>query len=212
MRTYRSQRDPAEVLFGRSMRTILGLLFSQPDRAFYLREIARIADTSPSSLQRELAGLAESGLVIRESRGNQVYFRANRESPLFGELQGLAVKTFGIADVLRNALQPLQAAVRTAFVYGSVARGDARAESDIDVMVIGTPGFADIVECMQSTERALGRSVNPTVYPPVEFSRKARSGEPFLTGVLEQPKIFLIGGEDDLEELAGNTPSAGTPG
>lgn len=202
----RTNRDPAEVLFGRSMRAILGLLFGQPERAFYLREIARTAGTAPSSLQRELAGLVASGLIAREARGNQVYFRANRESPLFDELRGLAVKTFGVADVLRDALRPLRSRIRAAFIYGSIARGEARAESDIDVMVIGNPAFADVVECLRPTEAPLGRAVNPTVYPDVEFARKASSADGFLAEVMTQPKIFLMGDERELRALAGGGP------
>lgn len=194
--------DPAAVLFGRSMRAVLGLLFNHPERSFYLREIARAAGTSPSSLQRELAALAAAGLILREARGQQVHFRANGESPLFPELRGIVVKTFGVADVLRGALAPLAARIHAAFVYGSLARGEARPESDVDVMVIGEVAFADVVEALRPAEAALRRSVNPSVYPPVEFSGKAASGSAFLAEVLREPKIFLIGGEGELRELA----------
>lgn len=205
----RTTRDPTEVLFGRSMRAVIGLLFAQPERAFYLREIARAAGTSPSSLQRELAALAASGLAVREARGHQVYFRANRASPLFGELHAIALKTFGMADVLRAALAPLARKVGAAFVYGSLARGEAGPESDIDVMVVGQVSFMEVVARLRSTEPRLGRAVNPTVYPPVEFSEKASAGDHFLSGVLDGPKIFLIGGESELRSLAeGGTAQA----
>src|SRR5687767_5390191 len=144
--------DPAAVLFGRSMRAVLGLLFSHPERAFYLREIARAGGTSPSSLQRELAALTGAGLIVREARGREVYFRANPDSPLFEELRGIAVKTFGVADVVRGALAPLAHLVRAAFIYGSLARGEARAESDVDVMVLGEPAFADVVARLRPAE------------------------------------------------------------
>lgn len=197
------------MLFGRSMRAVLGLLFSHPERAFYLREIARAAGTSPSSLQRELAALTAAGLIVREARGHQVYFRANPDSPLFDELRGIVVKTFGVADVLRSALAPLASAIRTAFIYGSLARGEARPESDVDVMVVGDPAFAAVVERLRPAEAALGRSVNPTVYPAVEFSEKAAAGNAFLATVLGEPKIFLIGDERELRELAeGRAPQA----
>jgi predicted nucleotidyltransferase len=193
--------DPAAVLFGRSMRAVLGLLFNHPERAFYLREIARAAGTSPSSLQRELAALAAAGLVMREARGRQVYFRANADSPLFQELRGIVVKTFGVADVLRGALEPLSPRIRAAFVYGSLARGEARPESDVDVMVVGEVAFADVVQRLQPAEAALRRSVNPTVYPPVELSEKAAAGNPFVAGVLQGPKIFLMGSDGELRDL-----------
>ena len=201
--------DPAAVLFGRSMRAVLGLLFNHPEQAFYLREIARAAGTTPSSLQRELAALTASGLILREARGHQVYFRANAASPLFQELRGIVVKTFGVADVLRGALAPLARRIHAAFVYGSLARGEARPESDVDVMVIGEVAFADVVEALRSAETALRRSVNPSVYPPVEFSGKAAADNAFIAEVLEAPKIFLIGGEGELRELAeGGAPQA----
>jgi predicted nucleotidyltransferase len=194
--------DPASVLFGRSMRAVLGLLFSHPESAFYLREIARTAGTSPSSLQRELAALTDAGLIVREARGRQVYFRANPGSPLFDELRGIVVKTFGVADVLRGALGPLASGIRAAFIYGSLARGEARPESDVDVMVIGEPAFVAVVERLQPVEAVLGRSVNPTVYPAVEFSEKAAAGNAFLATVLGEPKIFVIGDERELRRLA----------
>ncbi|HZM34487.1 MAG TPA: nucleotidyltransferase domain-containing protein [Burkholderiales bacterium] len=210
MRTRAAAPDPASVLFGRSMRAVLGALFGHPERAFYLREIARIARTSPSSLQRELAALAAAGLIVREEKGRQVYFRANAASPLFEELRGIVVKTFGVADVLRRALAPIAPRVRAAFIYGSIARGEARPESDVDVMLIGEVDFADVVEQLQPAEAVLGRAVNPTVYPPVEFSGKA--ADAFLAGVLREPKIFLIGEERELGEVAeGRTTQAPKP-
>lgn len=201
--------DPAAVLFGRSMRAALAVLFGHPEHAFYLREIARSAETSPSSLQRELAALTAAGLITREARGHQVYFRANRESPLFEELRSIVVKTFGVADVLRRALAPLAPQLRVAFIYGSLARGDSRPESDVDVMVIGNPPFAEVVARLQPAESAVGRRVNPTVYPPVEFSKKAATRSGFVATVLQEPKVFLIGEERDLRELAeGRAPQA----
>ena len=205
-------RDPAAVLFGRSMRAVLGLLFGHPERSFYLREIARAAGTSPSSLQRELAALSAAGLIVREARGHQVHFRANPDSPLFDELRGIVVKTFGVADVVRAALAPLAGAVHIAFIYGSLARGETRAESDVDVMVVGDPEFVDLVERLRPAEAALRRSVNPTVFPAVEFVEKAAAGNGFLATVLAEPKIFLIGDERELRELVeGRAPQAPQP-
>ena len=195
------------------MRAVLGLLFNHPERAFYLREIARASGTTPSSLQRELAALSAAGLITREARGNQVHFRANPRSPLFEELRAIVVKTFGVADVVREVLVPLGKAVEAAFIYGSLARGDAGPESDVDLMIVGTAAFADLAERLQPVEAALQRSVNPTIYPRVEFAQKAAARTGFLASVLDEPKIFLIGSEPELRDLAeGRAPEAAQTG
>jgi predicted nucleotidyltransferase len=198
----RSKGSVASALFGKSMQTILAHLYGRPDEEFYFREIARSTGTTPSSLQRDLAALAHAGIIDRTVRGHQVYFRANRACPIFDELRGLVVKTFGVADVLKNALRPLAGRVDAAFIYGSVARGEERAESDIDLFVIGEVSSGEVIEALASAQRRLGREINPTVFPRAEFAEKARGRNHFLTTVLGERKLFLIGGEDELESLA----------
>ena len=132
----------ASVLFGKSMQAILTTLYGRPDEEFYLRELARVAAITASSLQRDLAALVGAGIVLRAVRGHQVYFRANRACPVLDELRGLVVKTFGVADVLKQALQQLSGNIDAAFVYGSVARGEERAASDIDLFLVGEVSFA----------------------------------------------------------------------
>jgi len=191
------------------MQAILAQLYGRPDQEFYLRELARSTGTAPSSLQRDLAALARAGIILRTARGHQVYFRANRSCPVFEELRGLVVKTFGVVEILRAALQALTGRIESAFVYGSVARGEARAESDIDLFVIGKVSSGDVIEALASAQRRLGREINPTVFPPAEFAEKARGENHFLTTVLAEPKLFLIGDEDELEGLARQRRSAG---
>jgi hypothetical protein len=199
----------ASALFGKSMQAILAQLYGRPDEAFYLRELARSTGTAASSLQRELAALTRAGIIERTVRGHQVYFRANRACPVFDELRGLVVKTFGLADVLRYALQPLSSRIDAAFVYGSVARGEERAESDIDLFVIGSVSSGDVIEAIVPARQRLGREINPTVFPRAEFSAKAREHDHFLTTVLGDSKLFLIGSDDELENLARQGRAAG---
>ncbi|MGB7541187.1 MAG: nucleotidyltransferase domain-containing protein [Burkholderiales bacterium] len=191
------------------MQAILAHLFGRPDQEFYLREIARSTGTTPSSLQRDLAALAHAGIIERTVRGHQVYFRANRACPVFDELRGLVVKTFGVADVLTDALRPLSARIDAAFIYGSVARGEERTESDIDLFVIGSISSGEVIEALAKAERRLGREINPTVFPRAEFAEKARARNHFLTTLLGERKLFLIGGENELASLARQRRAAG---
>jgi len=191
------------------MQAILATLYGRPDEEFYLRELARVAATAASSLQRDLAALVGAGIVLRTLRGHQVYFRANRACPVFDELRGLVVKTFGVADVLKQTLQPLSGSIDAAFVYGSVARGEERAASDIDLFVVGEVSFGDVIEALAPAQRKLGREINPTVFAPAEFAGKAHEGNHFVATVLAETKLFVIGGENDLKSAVGERRAAG---
>ncbi|MGB7542905.1 MAG: nucleotidyltransferase domain-containing protein [Burkholderiales bacterium] len=199
----------ASALFGKSMQAILAHLFGRPNEEFYLREIARSTATAPSSLQRDLAALTHAGIIERTVRGHQVYFRANRACPVFDELRGLVVKTFGVADILKLALHPLAGRIDAAFIYGSLARGEERTESDIDLFVIGKVSSGDVIEALAPAQRRLGREINPTVFPRAEFAGKARARNHFLTTLLGERKLFLIGEEDELASLAREGRAAG---
>lgn len=192
----------ASALFGKSMQAILAALFGRPDEEFYLRELARVTATTASSLQRDLAALVGAGIVLRASRGHQVYFRANRACPVFEELRGLVVKTFGVVDELKRALLPLAGKIDIAFVYGSVARGAERAASDVDLFVVGEVSFGDVIEALEPAQRILGREINPTVFSAAEFAGKVRERDHFMSTVLGERKLFVIGGENELESVA----------
>jgi len=195
----RTQADPlAGALFGKARRTILALLFTHDQESFYLRQIIRAVGQSPGAVQRELALLTSAGLLVRTANGHQVYYRANRESPVFAEMKSLMVKTAGVADVLRSALSPLGDRIKAAFLYGSLARGTERKTSDADVMVVGEVSFAEVVEALRSTQDTLGREVNATVWSPEEFRKRKRSGQHFLKAVLQAPRVLLIGSEHEL--------------
>lgn len=193
--------DSAVALFGRTRRSVLALLFGNPDRDFYLREIVKRAGTGTSQIQRELEQLADAGLVIRERRANQVYFRANSDAPIFEELKGIVTKTFGIADVLKEMLAAFEPRIRLAVLYGSIAKGAATAASDIDVLFVGDIALSDLVLALAEAEQQLGRGISPITYTPAEFAERLARNDHFVSAVLKQPKIYLIGTEATINEL-----------
>jgi predicted nucleotidyltransferase len=186
-------------LFGKTRLAILSLLYGQVDRSFYLSEIVRLAGVGRGAVQRELARLTRAGLLVRTEHGQQVYFQANAEAPVFEELRGLVRKTAGIVDLLRLALSPLTERISSAYVYGSIARGEETATSDIDLLVVGDVSLFDIVSATAGIRETLGRELNPTVFPPAEYADKVRAKDHFLTTVLAEPKLHVIGGNDEPE-------------
>lgn len=199
----------SDVLFSGVQQRVLGLLFGQPDRSFYGNEIARIGMTGRGALQRELERMTAAGLITMTPIGKQNHYQANPDSPIFEEVRSIVRKTFGLADVLREALLSAVPPIRLAFIYGSVAKGADTAMSDIDVMVVADGiGYSELFERCASAEEALGRKVNPSLYSSEEFSRKLGGDNHFVSRVVGQPKIMLIGGEDDIPK--GNSGKPGT--
>lgn len=188
-------------LFGQARRQMLSLLYGQTDHAYYLREIIRITGIGTGPAQRELKNLTDSGIVTREVRGRQVYYQANERCPIFNELKSIVRKTFGVADILREALSPLAKKIKVAFIFGSVAKSHDERASDIDIMVIGEASFAEISSVISAADKQLQREVNPVVYPLDEFKLKVKDGHHFVKSVLEDEKIFLIGDDNELEKL-----------
>jgi predicted nucleotidyltransferase len=192
-----------EHLFGSRLRArALGWLFSHPDERYFVRQLAAILGEDSTNLSRELARLADLGIVTSYREGQQKYFQVAPASPLYPELRGLVLKTIGVGELLREALQPLGGRIVTAFVYGSFASGREKAASDVDLMVIGDVSLRELVETLSPVQNRLGREVNPTAYPPSEFHEKMSRGHHFLKDVVQGPKIFLIGSSDELERLA----------
>ena len=190
--------DPAAVLFGSTRRRVLGWLLGHPDEAYYLRELVRHIGGAVGAAQRELELLTASSLVRREVRGKQVYFQANQKAAIFPELQGLFAKTVGLVDILRESLMPLADRICAAFVFGSAARGELHASSDVDLLVVGDVSFGDVIAAIQRAEKRLGRDVNPTVYSEDEFRERVRTKHHFLTTVLAERQMFVLGGDDDV--------------
>ena len=188
-----------DVLFTKTQQRVLGLLFGYPDRSFYSNELVRLSGVGSGTVQRELASLVGSGLVIAGLIGNQKHYQANREAPIFEELRGIVLKTFGLADVLRSRLLPLAARIQVAFVYGSVAKGSDTARSDVDLLIVSDRlTFADVIAGLGDAMTTLGREVNPSIYARVEFEKKAAEEGGFLARVIAGPKIFLIGADNDI--------------
>ncbi len=177
------------------------MFFVRPEQSFYLRQIVRTAGIGQGAAQRELARWVEAGLIVRTRRGNQVNYQANTASPIFDELKGLAVKTAGVADVLREALAAMADRIRVAFIHGSMARGSENADSDVDVVVVGDVAFGDVTAAFQEAQERIGREINASVYPEDEFRKKLCAGHHFLSSTITGMKIFLIGNEGELGRL-----------
>src|SRR6201987_167637 len=199
----RPRNGLGDFLFGRSRGALLALLYSRADQSFYTRQIAREVDASVCAVQRELENLSKVGLIIRSSVGSQVFYQANRNAPIFREMQTLVNKTIGIFSVLRSALHPLAKRVLVAFVYGSVAREEEAAQSDVDLLVVVKATLEEVLSRLSTVEKSIRRPINPTVYSVAEFKSKLASRNHFLTAVLKGQKVFLLGDEDELSKVGG---------
>jgi len=189
----------SDALFSKVQCRVLGLLFGNPDRSFYANELFRLAGSGTGAGVRELTKLSASGLVTVNKIGNQKHYQANREAPIFEELRGIVLKTFGMADVLRQGLLPMADKISVAFIYGSIAKASDTAKSDIDVMVIGDNiDYPGVYSALMPAEVPLGRKVSPAIYSKEDVVRKLKERNTFLTRIMAQPKIFLVGSEHDL--------------
>jgi len=188
-----------DALFSGTQRRVLGLLFGNPSRSYYARELIRLAGAGAGGVQRELGRLSQSGLITVRSIGNQRHYQANPASPVFAELCALASKTFALADPLREVLRPLSSRIEAAFVYGSVARREDTATSDVDLMVIADKfSYGELLEALEPLSETIGRRVNPTVMSTREWAKRLHARSAFATRLMAQPRIWLIGSEDVL--------------
>jgi predicted nucleotidyltransferase len=188
-----------DALFTKTQQRVLGLLFGKPDARFYTNEILRRIDMGRGTVRRELERLTAAGILRTSREGNQLYYQANHNSPVYPELLGLVRKTFGIAEVIRAALQPLNAQITLAFVYGSLAKATDRKTSDLDLMIVSDSlAYSDVMDVLLPLEKTLMRHVNPTLYSAAEFHSKLAQGSSFLSRVLEQPKLWVKRSDDDI--------------
>ncbi|GAA5166254.1 nucleotidyltransferase domain-containing protein [Viridibacterium curvum] len=187
----------ASVLFGKTRQAVFAQLFSFPEEKVYLRELERRTGISSGSLQAELNQLVAADLVRRQQDGNRVLYAANTQSPVFEELRGLILKTTGLPEQIRAALSPLQADIKLAFIYGSMAKGNASAGSDVDLLVVGKLALQDLITALQPVEQRIAREINTRLFDEAEFAQRKQDGERFITGVLSGKLITLIGDLND---------------
>jgi predicted nucleotidyltransferase len=198
-------RNPSVLtaLFPQVRRGVLAATLTQPDKWWYLSELADRLGTRPSSLQRELSSLVASGILVHRREGTRAYFKAQTKSPVFRELRQLLEKTAGLAPILEQILKPFGNKIQCAYIYGSVARRQENAMSDVDLMVIGRAGLAHLSPVLRKAEERLAREVNVTAYSPEEFREKIKSRDHFLLAVLRGRKQFVKGSQSDLDEIVG---------
>lgn len=182
-----------DALFTRTQQQVLGLLYGQPQRSFYLKEILRLTEMGVATIKRELERMRDAGILTMTQIGNQHHYQANPQCPVYDELLGIVKKTFGVAGVLRLALEPLAEQIELAFVFGSVASGKETASSDIDLMVIGSVSFGDLVAALYPVQETLGREINPKIYSPDEWQQMRVAGDNFIADVMVKPRMDVIG-------------------
>lgn len=187
----------ADALFPKVRQRVLVVLFGAPDRSFYTNEVIGLAQSGAGAVQRELADLAGAGLLKVRKQGNQKHFQANEASPVFAELRGLVLKTMGLADVLRAALAPLAPQIERAFVFGSIAKQQDTAASDVDLLVVSDSlGYGELFGALEGAGQTLGRTINPALYTAADFRARLQGDNAFINRVMQQPKIWLIGQEE----------------
>jgi predicted nucleotidyltransferase len=194
-----------DALTTRVKQRVLSATLLHPERSWYLHELARHLSIPASSVQHVLRIFASAGVLTRRVDGNRVYYQADQRSPIFRALSEVLRKTSGLADVVRDALKPLAVKLDVAFIYGSVAAGEERASSDVDLMIIGRAPLSEIAGVLRGAEDEVGRNINPTVYTTQEFLKKTKTGHHFLTSVLEKELLFVYGTADNLAKLAGRS-------
>jgi predicted nucleotidyltransferase len=198
----RKTLPPLDSLFPSVRQGVLAATLTRPEKWWYLSELAEFLHTRPSSLQRELSSLGQSGILQQRKDGRRTYFKAETRSPIFRELRSIFEKTVGLIPTLRVALDPFAEKIACAFVYGSIARREEHATSDVDLMVIGNMGMGDLAPSLRKTEKLLGREVNVTNYSVDEFRKKITDGDHFLTTVLRGSLQFVKGEQRDLDAIA----------
>ena len=190
-----------DALFTKTQQKVLALLFGKPDKSFYTNEIMRWAAIGRGTVSRELERLVSAGLITVSKAGNQNHYQANAGNPVYHELTSIVRKTFGVADVIKQVLTPLDENIDYAFIYGSIAKSADTKSSDIDLMLIGHAlSYGSVVELLMPMEESLQRTINPTIYEKDDFIVKLNSRESFVTRAMEQQKIVIKGDEHDFRE------------
>jgi predicted nucleotidyltransferase len=200
-----------ETLMGSRLRAkVLGWLFSHPDERYFVRQLTLLVKEDSTNMSRELTHLAKTGILVSTTEGKQKYYQANRHCPIFDELHGLVLKTVGVADIIRKALESRISDIRLSFIFGSVADRTENKLSDIDLLVVGNITFGEIVDLLLPAEETLNRELNPVVYPLPEFNRRLSENHYFMSNILSGNKIFVVGDENELQSLVGKGLVKGT--
>jgi len=200
-----------ESLLGSKLRAkVLGWLFTHPDERYFVRQLTTLVEEDSTNVSRELARLEKTGILVKNTEGKQKYYQANRQSPIFNELHGLILKTVGVADIIKKALEPRMADIKLAFIFGSVAKRAENRFSDIDLLVVGDITFGEVVDLISTAEGALNRELNPVVYTLSEFNKRLSENHYFISDILSGDKIFVVGDENELQSLAGKGLAKGT--
>lgn len=197
-------KQPIDFLFSPYRRQVLGLLLLRPDERFHVRELERLTGISAGSLHRELKAMSEAGLLIREHQGNQVLYQADRSCSIFEELASIFRKTIGLGSELTTALAPIADRIDVAFVFGSMASGKQHAKSDVDICVLGEVELLDVVKVIGSLQESLQREINPVVMSAQQFASDLANQERFAERLVAEPKIFVIGDENEFRKLTQN--------
>ncbi len=188
-----------DALFSTTQQKVLGLLYGHPDETFFVNQILRLTGMGVHTIKRELDRMTAVGILTMRKIGNQHHYQANPDCPIYPELLGIVRKTFGVADVIEAALEAHDEQIELAFVYGSIASAEERTDSDIDLMVVSPDlAYSELMEILADAEQVLGRKINPTIYNASEVASRLKRKDAFLVRVMERPKIWIKGADDDI--------------
>ncbi len=192
----------AELLSSKIRAEIFRILFGvAQDTELHVREIERRTGFAIGTVQTELKKLQRLDIISRVKDGNRVYYRANTAHPLYPNIRELVLKTSGLADVIKHAIGN-EKGIKVAFVFGSFARQEEKANSDVDLMVVGDIGLRKLTGLLMDVAGKVGREINPHIFSEKEFIKRKMEQDHFLNQILESPKIFIIGTENELAEMA----------
>jgi len=200
MRTKGSNQSNA-TLFGKTRSRTLNLLFSNPKKSFYIRQISRLISTSVGTTHREIQVLCSLGIINKVTNGKRVNYCVNVNSPIYQELNSLVIKTSGVAGIIKKAINSIEKDITIAFIFGSYAKGEQQSGSDIDILIVGDVQFKEVISKLRQASKSLSKEINPIVYPVEEFVAKVKDKDHFLTSVLKAEKIFLVGGDNELSSM-----------
>ena len=200
-----------ETILGSKLRVkVLGWLFTHPDERYFVRQLTSLVKEDSTNVSRELIRLEKTGVLVSTKEGKQKYYQANRKSPIYDELHGLILKTVGVADIIKKALEPRIADIKLALIFGSVAKRTENRFSDIDLLVVGNITFGEVVDLISTAEGTLNRESNPVVYTLSEFNKRLSENHYFISDILSGDKIFVVGDENELQSLVGKRLVKGT--